>query len=120
MRLTRKQHHSEFLDRLLFHPVEWLLENLPVFQAGEFALEGGIDLSLLGVLGRLVDLVEHAKVAGKIRAGEYGKDEYMDMDEFEKKNPKDFLQLKKSLKQQMDLLKGNRNDKWKRLKKLKD
>jgi len=55
----------------LFHPVKILLENLPVFQAGDFALERFVDLGFLRVLGRLVDLVENAEVAGERFAREF-------------------------------------------------
>src|ERR1700722_12353443 len=53
-----------------FHPVEILLENLPVFQAGHFALVRFVDRGFLRVFGRLVDLVENAEAAGERFAGE--------------------------------------------------
>src|SRR5208283_3235965 len=52
------------------HPVEGLLENLPVFQAFDFFHQAAIDFGLLGVFGQLVDFVKNSEVAGEIRAGE--------------------------------------------------
>ena len=56
--------------RKLFHPVKILLKNLPVFQAGDFALETFVNLGFLRILGRLVDFVENAEVAGERFAGQ--------------------------------------------------
>src|SRR5260221_13023387 len=51
--------------RRLFHPVEILLENLPVLHALGFVHERLVDLGFLRVFGRLVDLVENSEAAGE-------------------------------------------------------
>src|SRR5205809_463476 len=47
------------------HPLEALLQNLPVFEAFDFFHGGGVDSSFLRVLSRLGYFVENSKGAGK-------------------------------------------------------
>ena len=61
----------QIANEKLFHLVEILLQDLPVFQTSRFALIGLDDFGFARVLRRLGVLVENAEVAGEIRASKF-------------------------------------------------